>query len=112
MIDGSENGPRTIEIGNWSGKAIYSPSYYVFPLEHWRLLRTNNPLERINREIRRRTRVVGNFPDGQSALMLVAARLRHIASTKWGTRAYMDMEHLYSMERDQEEKALELPMSV
>ena len=87
-------------------------SYYVFPLEHWRLLRTNNPLERINREIRRRTRVVGNFPDGQSALMLVAARLRHIASTKWGTRAYMDMEHLYAMERDQEEKALELPMSV
>ncbi len=87
-------------------------SYYVFPLEHWRLLRTNNPLERINREIRRRTRVVGNFPDGQSALMLVAARLRHIASTKWGTRAYVDMEHLYAMERDQEEKALELPMSV
>jgi hypothetical protein len=31
-----------------------------------------------------RTRVVGNFPDGNSALMLVAARLRHIASTKWG----------------------------
>ena len=43
---------------------------------------------------------------------LVAARLRHIASTKWGTRAYMDMEHLYAMERDQEENALELPMSV
>lgn len=54
--------------------------------------------------------MVGNFPDGQSALMLVAARLMHIASTKWGTRAYMDMEHLYAMER--EEKALELPMSV
>ena len=73
-------------------------------------MRTNNPSERINREIRRRTRMVGNFPDGQSALMLVAARLMHIASTKWGTRAYMDMEHLYAMER--EEKALELPMSV
>jgi transposase-like protein len=36
----------------------------------------NNPLERILREIRRRTRVVGSFPDGQSALNLAAARLR------------------------------------
>ena len=35
-----------------------------FPPEHWRQIRTNNPLERIMREIRRRTRVVGAFPDG------------------------------------------------
>jgi putative transposase len=63
-------------------------SYYEYPPEHWRSLKTNNPLERINREIRRRTRVAGNFPDGNSALMLVAARLRHVASTKWGTRKY------------------------
>jgi transposase-like protein len=69
-------------------------SYYGFPREHWRSLRTNNPLERINREIRRRTRVVGAFPDGQSALMLVAARLRHVAGTKWGTRRYLDMNRL------------------
>ena len=86
--------------------------YYAFPTEHWRLLRTNNPLERINREIRRRTRVVGSFPDGQSALMLVAARLRHISSTKWGMRAYMDMGLLYAMEQDQEEKTPELYMNV
>lgn len=69
-------------------------SYMAFPREHWRSLRTNNPLERLNREIRRRTRVVGAFPDGQSALMLVAARLRHVAGTKWGTRRYMDMNRL------------------
>jgi putative transposase len=66
----------------------------AFPREHWMRLRTNNVLERIMREIRRRTRVVGAFPDGQSALMLVAARLRHIAGTKWGTRRYLDMERL------------------
>jgi putative transposase len=77
-------------------------SYYCFPPEHRRSIRTNNPLERINREIRRRTRVVGAFPDGNSALMLVAARLRHIASTKWGTRRYMDMGKLYEQERDLE----------
>jgi putative transposase len=56
--------------------------YYAFPLEHWRSLRTNNPLERILRGVRRRTRAVGAFPDGKSALMLAAARLRHVAGTK------------------------------
>src|SRR5580704_2168423 len=68
--------------------------YYLFPREHWRCLRTNNPLERILREVRRRTRAVGAFPDGKSALMLAAARLRHVAGTKWGTRRYMDMNRL------------------
>jgi len=74
-------------------------SYYGFPSQHWRSLRTNNPLERLMREIRRRTRVVGAFPDGQSALMLVAARLRHVAGTKWGTRRYMNMDRLKEFER-------------
>jgi transposase-like protein len=69
-------------------------SYMAFPREHWRRIRTNNPLERIMKEIRRRTRVVGAFPDGRSALLLVAARLRHIAGTKWGTRKYLDMGRL------------------
>ena len=45
-------------------------SYYSFPEEHWRRIRTNNPLERILCEIRRRTRVVGAFPDGNSVLNL------------------------------------------
>lgn len=57
-------------------------TYYGYPDSHWRRIRTNNPMERLNREIRRRTRVVGAFPDGQSAVMLAAARLRHIAGTK------------------------------
>lgn len=69
-------------------------AYMAFPREHWTRLRSNNMLERIMKEIRRRTRVVGAFPDGQSALMLVAARLRHIAGTKWGTRRYLDMDRL------------------
>ena len=69
-------------------------TYMNFPREHRRCIKTNNPLERLNREVRRRTRVVGAFPDGQSALMLVAARLRHVAGTKWGTRRYLDMSRL------------------
>lgn len=77
-------------------------NYYYYPREHWRSLRTNNPMERIMREIRRRTRVVGCFPDGKSALMLVAARLRHIASTKWGTRRYMNMKRLDELASEEE----------
>ena len=67
-------------------------SYYAFPVAHWRHIRTNNPLERLNREIRRRTRVVGSFPDGHAALMLVAARLRYMAGQKWGLQRYLNME--------------------
>lgn len=73
-------------------------TYYAFPDSHWIKLRTNNPLERIMREIRRRTRVVGAFPDGNSALMLVAARLRHIAGTRWGMKRYLRMERLFEAE--------------
>jgi putative transposase len=69
-------------------------AYYKFPEEHWRRIRTNNPLERIMREIRRRTKVVGAFPDGQSALNLAAARLRHIAGTEWSTKRYLSMDLL------------------
>jgi transposase-like protein len=76
-------------------------SYYRFPSEHWRQLRTNNMLERIMREIRRRTRVVGCFPDGNSALMLAAARLRHISGTKWGSRQYMNMKRLEEMTKEE-----------
>ena len=77
-------------------------TYYSFPDNHWVRIRTNNSLERIMREIRRRTRVVGAFPDGESALMLCAARLRHIAGTKWGTRRYLNMEPLFKQELEPE----------
>jgi len=75
-------------------------TYYAFPDCHWIKLRTNNPLERIMREIRRRTRVVGAFPDGQSCLNLAAARLRHIAGTQWSTRKYMNMAPLRAAETE------------
>jgi putative transposase len=80
-------------------------AYTEFPREHWRKIRTNNPMERVIKEIRRRTRVVGSFPDGNSALMLVTARLRYVASKKWGTRKYMNMDLLRG--GDLAEEALE-----
>ncbi|MDD5169493.1 MAG: IS256 family transposase [Syntrophales bacterium] len=75
-------------------------SYYDFPREHRSRIRTNNALERIMKEIRRRTRVVGAFPDGHSALMLCAARLRHIAGTQWGSKRYLNMDLLREQELD------------
>ena len=75
-------------------------TYMDFPQAHWTKLRSNNVIERLNREIRRRTRVVGTFPDGNSALMLVCARLRHVASKAWGTKQYMSMKHLEEMNKE------------
>tara|TARA_B100000242_G_C42828770_1_gene385053 strand:+ start:355 stop:609 length:255 start_codon:yes stop_codon:yes gene_type:complete len=66
--------------------------------QHWRRIRTNNPLERLMKEIRRRTRVVGAFPDGKSCLNLAAARLRHIAGTTWSSKRYLDMTLLKEQE--------------
>ena len=67
-------------------------TYYAFPDVHWQMIRNNNPLERIMREIRRRTRFVGAFPDGQSRLNLAAHAtlpaqvfyIREIPSTRTG----------------------------
>ena len=76
-------------------------TYYDFPREHHIRIRTNNGLERIMKEIRRRTKVVGAFPDGHSALMLCAARLRHIAGTKWGQKRYLNMDLLKEQDFEQ-----------
>ena len=73
-------------------------THTYFSPEHWTRIRTNNVLEQFNREIRRRTRVVDCFPDGNSALMFVFARLRQVAGTKWGNKKYMNMKHLEAME--------------
>jgi transposase-like protein len=57
-------------------------SVFDFPLEHRRTIRTTNSLERINKEIRRRTRVVGVFPNEASCLRLISALLMEI-SEEW-----------------------------
>ncbi len=87
-------------------------TYMSFPREHWTRLRTNNPLERLMREIKRRTKVVGAFPDGNSALMLSAARLRHVAGTRWSTRKYLDMDRLHELEREREQQEQDSMTSV
>lgn len=75
-------------------------TYMEFPEQHWKRIRTNNPMERVIKEIRRRTKVVGAFPDGESALALISARLRHIAYSEWGSRMYLNIDDLIDMERE------------
>ncbi len=75
-------------------------TYMEFPVQHWHRIRINNLTERVNREVRRRTRSIGAFPDGNSALMLVCARLRYVASNDWGQKRYLNMKHLYDLETE------------
>ena len=69
-------------------------TYALFPREHWRRIRTNNGIERLNREIKRRTRAIGTFPAGDAAVMRAAARCKYVADGSWGQRRYLDMGKL------------------
>lgn len=80
-------------IAMWDGYGE-TLTYTRFPREHWRRIRANNAIERLNREIRRRTHVVGTFPDENSALMLATARLKYVTESEWGSRRYPDVTPL------------------
>lgn len=82
---------RSIELKDGIEETL---TYCEFPSEHWPRVRTNNIIERLNREIRRRTCVVERFPDGNSALMLLRARLHYVASIQWGNEKCMNMKLL------------------
>lgn len=71
-----------------------NPGAYLldeFPDGHRRRIRTSNMVERLNREIRRRKRVTGGFPDGDSALMLICTRICYVTANEWSTCRYLDM---------------------
>lgn len=69
-------------------------TYARFPPEHWRRIRTNNGIERLNREIKRRTKAIASFPDGKAATLLAAARCKYIAEGNWGQKRYLDVSLL------------------
>ena len=67
--------------------------FFAFPPAHWHRLRTTNSIERLHREIKRRTRVVGAFPDRASTLRLITA-VAIEATAIWGDRQYLDVTTL------------------
>ena len=71
-------------------------TYTSFPSSHHRLIRTTNGLERVFREVKRRTRVVGVFPNEQSAETLATAVLLRV-SEDWAERKYLDMDPLHAL---------------
>jgi len=77
-------------LAEWIENALHEGlTVYAFPAAHRRLIRTTNGLERVNKEIRRRTRVCGLFPNEKSCLRLVSAVLMEI-SEDWQTgKAYL-----------------------
>ena len=75
-------------------------AFYASPPQHWNKLKTNNPMERLLKEARRRTKVVGGFRNNHSALMLVAARLRHVSATNWGMKKCTNMQLLEDMDKE------------
>jgi len=86
-------------------------AFYAFPVDHWRKLRSTNPLERLNREIGRRTDVVGIFPDDASLIRL-ATSLVIEQNDEWLVgRRYLSLDSLAPLleeRRESEEEVLEL----
>jgi len=80
------------------------PTFYHYPKEPWKGLRTNNPLERLLEEVRSRTQVADQFPSEDRALLLATARPRRIHESGQERRC-LDMQPLYELERRKEARA-------
>ena len=69
-------------------------AFMAFPKEHWPQIASTNPLERVNKEIKRRSHVVGIFPNDQAIMRLVGALMAEQTEEWHITRRYMSQESL------------------
>jgi transposase-like protein len=75
-------------------------AYILFPAEHWTRLYSTNPLERLNKEVKRRTNVVGVFPDPAAAIRLAGAVLQEIDDEWQAGRRYFSLESMQKLDGD------------
>jgi transposase-like protein len=84
-------------------------TYMAFPMEHWTRIYSTNPLERVNREVKRRTNVVGIFPNAASALRLVGSVLIEVHDEWQVGRRYFSIASMRKLTDPEEAAAMMLP---
>ena len=93
-----ERFPRLTELMDASREDVLA--YMSFPREHWAQIASTNPLERLNGEVKRRSDVVGIFPNDRAVLRLVGALMLE-QNDEWAvSRRYMSLESLSALSDD------------